>query len=49
MGTGVVFCSKFRFVPYAVVFLSLNGCTFFSNPFWRKDLYKIAEECNIGV
>lgn len=26
MGTGVVFCSKFRFVPYAVVFLSLNGC-----------------------
>ena len=26
MGTGVVFCSKFRFVPYAVILLSLNGC-----------------------
>lgn len=26
MGTGVVFCSKFRFVPYAVALLSLNGC-----------------------
>lgn len=26
MDTGVVFCSKFRFVLYATVLLSLNGC-----------------------
>jgi len=26
VGTGVVFCFKFRFVPCAVILLSLNGC-----------------------
>ena len=28
MGTGVVFCFKFRFVPCAIILLSLSGCAF---------------------
>lgn len=41
MGTGVVFCSKFRFVPYAVVFLSLNGCAFFKRHVGHETLNQV--------
>lgn len=40
MGTGVVFCFKFRFVPCAVVLLSLNGCRAFVG---RQTLRQVRE------
>lgn len=41
MGTGVVFCSKFRFVPYAVILLSLNGCAFFKRYVGHETLNQV--------
>lgn len=41
MGTGVVFRFKFRFVPCAVVLLSLNGCALFKRHIGHETLHQV--------
>ena len=41
MGAGVVFCFKFRFVPCAVVLLTLNGCAFFKRHVGHETLRQV--------
>lgn len=41
MGTSVVFRFKFRFVPCAVVLLSLNGCAIFKRHIGHKTIRQI--------
>lgn len=41
MGTSVVFCFKFRFVPCAIILLSLNGCALFKRRIGHETLHQI--------
>jgi molybdopterin converting factor small subunit len=41
VGTGVVFCFKFRFVSCAVILLSLNGCVFFKRHVGHETLHQV--------
>lgn len=41
MGTGIVFRFKFRFVPYAVVLLTLNGCNLFKSHVGHETLHQV--------
>lgn len=41
MGTSVIFCSKCRLVPCAVILLSLNGCAFFKRHVGHETLRQV--------
>lgn len=48
MGTGVVFCFKFRFVPCAVIPLSLNGCALFKRHVGHETLRQV-QAVSVGL
>lgn len=48
MGTGVVFCFKFRFVPCAVILLSLNGCALFKGHVGHETLRQV-QAVSVGL